>query len=439
MLTARLVCRTWKSESDRKLKLRPTVIVLTTSEDIQQITEVMDKRRVAGSTTLFNKFLISFNHIHLEQAEVRTFFKRHGQTVEKLSLKFSWRLPHTQNTPQSFKYLLEHQVPNLKSLQLFGFSEELWQSAELFNDSQQLLSNLEHLACITLAEYRHAWECPLYLSLFKSLPSVRKLTINCSNYWNILFSHAVSNNENPLRDFFSEVEEIGMEFGDKSLLLKVQSREECQPINDSNILKLLPQVCPKVRTLHLCFDAGIITNDDVSKLLKQYADQLEELRINDSELHHDVDSDVDQENQPDMEEVANSGGQISEFFSTSVFRKLRVIRTGIDLFQPASTVTQLFNKQLPMLQYLSLKYKPFPLPRNHNFQHNCLHTLELLSYWNWNVECLMRIGQSFPNIKVLRLTINSDGILDLVTDVFPNLEELNVSCTSKLTDKYIII
>lgn len=431
LLSTRLVCRTWKSESDRKLKLRQTLIVLRTKKDIQRITDLMDKRKVAGSTTLFNKFLIWFDQMHLEQAPVRNFLNRHGAAVEQLSLKFSCNLLQTHNTPQSFKYLLEQQVPNLKSLQFFGFSEQLWQSGELFNDSQNLLPKLEHIGCITVTEYRHAWECPLYLSLFSRLSNVKKLTINCSNYWNILFSHAVSNNENPLRNFFSEVEEIGMEFGKRSLLLKIQSHEDCLPINNSNILKLLPQVCPKVRILRFCFDTDNITNGDVSNLLKQYAPQLEELWINVSDLHHDVDADEDQANRPNEEGSANSGALTNEFFSTSVFRQLRVIRTGIDLFKPSSTVNQLFRKQLPMLQFLSLNCKPPALQRNHDFQHSGLHTLELLY---WNAECLVLADKFFPNTKILRVTINGDADLQLITNAFPNLEELNVSSTSKLTN-----
>lgn len=62
-----LVCKKWKSESDRILKLRSPLIVLKTETDIKCITAVMDKRKTLGSTPLFRNFMIVLKEIHLEQ------------------------------------------------------------------------------------------------------------------------------------------------------------------------------------------------------------------------------------------------------------------------------------------------------------------------------------------------------------------------------------
>lgn len=56
LCSTRLVCSTWKWESDRTLSSRQTSITLKTEGDIQRISDKMDKLKVAGGKRLFNNF-----------------------------------------------------------------------------------------------------------------------------------------------------------------------------------------------------------------------------------------------------------------------------------------------------------------------------------------------------------------------------------------------
>lgn len=423
----RLVCRKWKSESDRVIKSRPPSILLRTEEDIHRIKCVMDKQKAVGGTPLFKNFLILFGEIHLEQEAVVQFLNIHGPSFEQLSLQFNWLYPGKQHSPQSLKYLLETQVPNLKSLQFFGFTEDLWQSVDVFKDCKNLLPNLEHIGCVTLENYRHARECPLYLSLFNRLPSVKKITINCSNYWDIILNQAVSANDNQLRKFFSEVEEINTGlYDDRILLLTDDLTEYPQPINVPKILKLLPQVCPKVRTLRLWYDSDTIPPNDVGNLLRKYSGQIEELWLN-ARTWLEFDNVEVNEDQPDPEGGAIPGSLINELLMTPVLKKIRVFRTGADILRPSKASAELFHKQMPMLQSLSLMYEVPLLAWNRIIQNSGLLKLQLMVK---NAECMLPIGQAFPNIKFLCLIVDEDAGLQLISQAFPNLEELSVTCDS---------
>lgn len=434
LLSTRLVCTTWKSESDRILKLRQTLIILKTEGDIQSITDIMDKQKVVGGTKLFNKFLIALDQMHLEQASVRNFLNSNGSFFEQLSLKFTVRSEDAENTPQSFKYLLENQVPNLKSLQFFNFSKKLWLSGDLFNDSHNLLPKLEYIGCIKCLEFKcydvdtfaHEREnCPLYLSLFSRLPCVKKVTINTSTYWSILFHQAATNDSNPLRKFFSEVEEIRTEFYDLKLLRKIGLTAPCtERINYPEILNLMPQVCPKVRILRLDFHPGLEKNGSVANVLKKYADQLEELWINEHLNRTSYCS------SGSIRQAAKPVPLFNEFFSTTVFQKLRVIRTGVNIFEPTHAVTQLFHKQLPMLESLSLLSCIDQVAWDYDFQHVRLHTLKLSRESMWKSDFLSPIGQVFSNIKCLSVHLFKEDDLELTVRAFPNLEELTVKYVS---------
>lgn len=394
----------------------------------------MDKQKVVGGTKLFNKFLIALDQIHLEQASVCNFLNSNGSFFEQLSLKFTVRSEDAKNTPQSFKYLLENQVPNLKALQFFNLSKKLWLSGDLFNDSYNLLPKLESIGCINCLEFNrydvdtfaHEREnCPLYLSLFSRLPCVKKVTINTSTYWSILFHQAASNDSNPLRKFFSEVEEIRTEFYDLKLLIKIGLRAPCtERINYPEILNLMPHVCPKVRILRLDFHPGLEKNGSVANVLKKYADQLEELWINEhlNRTSYYSSGSIRQEAKPVP--------LFNEFFSTTVFQKLRVIRTGVDIFAPAQAVTQLFHKQLPMLESLSLLSCIDQVAWDYDFQHVRLHTLKLSRESMWKSDFLSPIGQVFSNIKRLSVHLFKEDDLELVVRAFPNLEELTVKYNS---------
>lgn len=432
LLSTRHVCTTWKSESDRILKLRQTLIVLRTEDDIRRITDIMNKQEVLGQTKLFNKFLIVFDQIQLEQASVRNFLNRNGSFFEQLSLKFALDAAESedaQNTPQSFKYLLEQQVPNLKSLQFFRLSKKLWLSGDLFDDSHNLLPKLKHIGCIRASDYKchgvdtfaHEREnCPLYLSLFRRLPCVKQITINCSTYWKILFSHAASDNSNPLRRFLSDVEEIRTEYCDLNLIKKSGMRTPFpERIGDPEILNLLPHLCPKVRILRLDYYPSINANKCVGRLLTKYADQLEELWINEH-LHRVIYCGFRQKQR------VNSDPLVNEFFTTSVFPKLRVIRTGVNIFTPSGACTQLFHKQLPMLVSLSLLCSMSRLSCDYDLQHIRLHTLVLSRHAMWRSDYLLAMGQVFSSIKRLTITLFEEDDLEVVVRAFPNIEELIV-------------
>lgn len=322
----------------------------------------------------------------------------HGMSFEQLSIQFR---SNTQNTPQSFKYLLEKQVPNLKSLQFFGFSYGLWQSDGLFNDSVNLLPNLEYIACIPVTNYRHYWECPLYLNLFSNLTSVKKFTINSSGYWSILIDHALSNKDNnQLAKIFSRLEEINTGFYDNHMLSRLDGHGDILPMRIPKMLILLPELFPKVKILRLCFDCDKISNADVCAVLKMYAEQLE---VNVSSYPN-----YEYENchKQQAQGVDTSGSLINECLASSIFEKLRIIRTSVDVFQPPSTVTQFSHKQLPALESLTLLYK-----------------VE-------NSEYLLAIGRASPNVKTLCINVNGDAALQSIARAFPNLEELTVNCYS---------
>lgn len=407
--STRLVCSTWKLESDRTLKFRRQKTILFRNEaKMQRISDQMDKQKVFGCKTIFNNFAMHFNEgsdlLFFEQESVQQFFNRHGLSIEHLTLNTNLFSRHDLlHNPQSFKYLLEKQVPNLRSLEITGVPATWWTSTELFTDSQNLLPKLEN---ILLYQLPMDEQCPLYSNLFSHLPTVKKIDFVFFNDWNAIFRQALCTHSNPLRTFFCEVEDI-----------KIRFYSTDASYNFPNFFKLLPQACPKVRTLHLTYFPSM--SDGVHSLLTKYQNQLEELSMF-----------ID-----DFRDI-NPGTRMIDVFSTIVFKKLRVFRIHTSVFKASSLNTQLLHERLPMLESLTLSFTRDAVARpcSYELQHTGIHTLKLISRSLYetrqmNAE-LMLIGSVLPNIKSLHLKAvvskQTDHVLLLVVRAFPNLEELNV-------------